>query len=85
TIMVVAVAGTLNFLTGFPVPPEDLGLVQNVAALAAEAGLVYAVLRRRIFDFGLAVNRTLVFGIVGAILLGVFQIATRHRQPVSAF
>ncbi|MEP6678177.1 MAG: hypothetical protein ABJB78_02685, partial [Betaproteobacteria bacterium] len=77
TIMgvVVAVAGTLNFLTGFQVPPEDLGLVQNVAALAAEAGLVYAVLRRRIFDFGLAVNRTLVFGIVGAILLGVFQIA----------
>jgi hypothetical protein len=75
TIMVAVVAGTLNTLTGDPIPPEDLGLAQNVAALAAELGLVYAVLRRRIFDFGFAVNRTLVFGIVGAILLGVFQIA----------
>lgn len=75
TIMAVILLGTLNYLAGTPVPPEDLALVQNIAALAAEAGLVYAVFRRRIFDFGLAVNRTLVFGIVGAILLGVFQIA----------
>jgi len=75
TIMAVILLGALNYVAGNPVPPEDLGLVQNVAALAAEAGLVYAVLRRRIFDFGLAVNRTLVFGIVGAILLGVFQVA----------
>ncbi len=57
------------------IPREDLSLVQNGAALAAEIGLAYAILRRRIFDFGLAVNRTLVFGIVGAILLVVFQIA----------
>ena len=75
TIMVAVVVGTLNTLTGDPIAPEDLGFAQNVAALAAELGLVYAVLRRRIFDFGFAVNRTLVFGIVGAILLGVFQIA----------
>ena len=75
TIMGVILIGALNYLSGNPIPTEDLALVQNVAALAAEIGLVYAVLRRRIFDFGLAVNRTLVFGIVGAILLGVFQIA----------
>ena len=75
TIMGVVLIGGLNYLAGNPIAPEVLGLVQNVAALTAEAGLVYAVLRRRIFDFGLAVNRTLVFGIVGAILLGVFQIA----------
>jgi hypothetical protein len=75
TIMGVILIGSLNYLAGNPIPSEDLGLIQNAAALAAEAGLVYAVLRRRIFDFGLAVNRTLVFGIVGAILLGVFQIA----------
>ena len=30
--------------------------MQNGAALAAEIGLAYAILRRRIFDFGLAVN-----------------------------
>ena len=75
TIMAVILIGALNFIAGNPVPPEDLGLFQNVAALAAEVGLTYAVLRRRIFDFGLAVNRTLVYAIVGAILLGVFQIA----------
>ncbi len=75
TIVVVILLGALNYLAGNPVPTDELALVQNVAALAAEAGLVYAVLRRRIFDFGLAVNRTLVYGIVGAILLGVFQVA----------
>ncbi len=67
--------GTLNDLAGSPIPAPDMALVLNAAGLAAEAGFVYAILRRRIFDFGLAVNRTLVFGIVGAILLGVFQIA----------
>lgn len=75
TIMGVFLIGALNFLAGNPIATEDLGLFQNIAALAAEVGLVYAVLRRRIFDFGLAVNRTLVYGIVGAILLGVFQVA----------
>ena len=75
TIMCVLFAGALNSMMGNPIPPEDMGLVLDTAALAAEVGLVYAILRRRIFDFGLAVNRTLVFAIVGAILLGVFQIA----------
>ena len=75
TIMAVTLVGRLIFMAGFSVPTEDLNLVLNAAALAAEVGFVYAILRRRIFDFGLAVNRTLVFGIVGAILLGVFQIA----------
>jgi hypothetical protein len=49
--------------------------VLTAVTLAAMAGFVYAILRRRIFDFGLAVNRGLVFAIVGAILLGIFQIA----------
>ena len=75
TMVAVFLLGALNYLTGSPIPPEDLSLVQNGAAVGAEIGLAYAILRRRIFDFGLAVNRTLVFGIVGAILLGAFQIA----------
>jgi hypothetical protein len=75
TIMSLNLIGTLNDLAGSPIPAPDMALVLNAAGLAAEAGFVYAILRRRIFDFGLAVNRTLVFGIVGAILLGVFQIA----------
>jgi hypothetical protein len=75
TIVAVFLIGALNYLSGNPIPPEDLSLVQNGAAFAAEIGLAYAILRRRIFDFGLAVNRTLVFGIVGAILLAAFQVA----------
>ena len=75
TIMSLNVLGALNDLAGSPIPAPDMALVLNAAGLGAEVALVYAILRRRIFDFGLAVNRTLVFGIVGAILLGVFQIA----------
>ena len=40
-------------------------------------GNINALMRRRIVDFGLAVNRGLVFAKVGAILLGVFQAANR--------
>jgi len=65
----------LNWYVGRPVPGEDVSLVVNVTVLAAMLGLAYAIVRRRIFDFGLAVNRGIVFTVVGAILLGVFQIA----------
>ena len=75
TIMSLNVIANLNDLAGSPIPPADMALFLNAAGLGAEVAFVYAILRRRIFDFGLAVNRTLVFGIVGAILLGVFQIA----------
>lgn len=75
TIMAVTLLGTLNHVAGHPVPKESFELFLNAAGLAAEAGFVYAVLRRRIFDFGFAVNRTIVFAIVGAILLGLFQVA----------
>jgi hypothetical protein len=85
TIVAVFLLGALNYLTGTPIPPEDLSLLQNSTALAAEIGLAYAILRRRIFDFGLAVNRTLVFGIVGTILLGAFQIANGIASQVLHF
>ncbi|MEP7060924.1 MAG: hypothetical protein ABI881_00870 [Betaproteobacteria bacterium] len=77
TITIASLMGTLNAMAGFPLPAEVTGLILNVAVLAAIGGFFYAVMRRRIFDFGLAVNRTLVFAIVGAILLGVFQVANR--------
>jgi hypothetical protein len=75
TIMVVVMINNVNALLQFPLRREDVALALNVAVVAAEGAMVYAILRRRIFDFGFAVNRTLVFAIVGAILLGVFQIA----------
>ena len=36
-------------------------------------GLSYAILRHRVLDMGLALNRSLVFAVVGAVLLGTFQ------------
>lgn len=74
TIMVVVLLGNLNAMTGYPLPAEDVVFALNIAVVAAEAAMVYAILRRRVFDFGFALNRTLVFGIVGAILLGAFQL-----------
>ena len=65
----------LNRLAGFPIAGPDVDLILNGVMLTAMLGLFYAIVRRRIFDFGLAVNRTLVIAIVGAILLGVFQVA----------
>lgn len=82
TIMVASLIGNLNAIAGEPLPAESTGLILNAAIVLAVLGFTYALLRRRIFDFGLAVNRTLVFAIVGAILLGVFQVANRF---VSAF
>lgn len=77
TIMVASLVGNVNALAGFPLPAEATGLILNAAIVLAVLGFGYALMRRRIFDFGLAVNRGLVFAIVGAILLGVFQVANR--------
>jgi hypothetical protein len=49
------------------------GLVSVVGSLAMYVGLSYAILRHRVLDVGLAVNRSLVFAVVGAVLLGTFQ------------
>lgn len=74
-MMATVLFSALNRLAGFPLSGPDVDLILNGVMLAAMLGLSYAIVRRRIFDFGLAVNRTLVIAIVGAILLGVFQIA----------
>jgi len=75
TVIGAVLIDALNSLIGEPIPVEDIGLILNAATSAGMAGLVYAILRHRIFDFGVAVNRTLIFATIGAILLGVFQIA----------
>ena len=50
-----------------------LGRVSVVGSLTALFGLTYAILRHRVLDMGLALNRTLVFAVIGAVLLGSFQ------------
>jgi hypothetical protein len=72
----------LMSLSGQRVAAESFKLAIPAAQLLAILGLVYAILRHRLFDFGVAINRTLVFAIVGAILLGAMQIA---NGIVSAF
>jgi hypothetical protein len=50
-----------------------LSRVSVVGSLLALFGLTYAILRHRVLDMGLALNRSLVFTVVGAVLLGSFQ------------
>lgn len=50
-----------------------LGRISVVGSLTALFGLTYAILRHRVLDMGLALNRSLVFAVVGAVLLGSFQ------------
>jgi hypothetical protein len=44
-----------------------------LGSLLALVGLTYAILRHRVLDMGLALNRSPVFTVVGTVLLGSFQ------------
>ena len=74
-IMATFALGKLNRLAGYPIPAEPLDVVSNLTFMVAEIGFIYAVFRHRIFDLELAVNRALIFAIVGAILFGAIQLA----------
>ena len=50
-----------------------LSPISVVGSLTALFGLTYAILRHRVLDMGLALNRSLVFTVVGAVLLGGFH------------
>lgn len=50
-----------------------VGHLSVVGSLLALVGLTYAILRHRVLDMGLALNRSLVFTAVGAVLLGSFH------------
>ena len=75
--MAASLLGNINATAGFPMHAELAALILNAAILVGIGVFVYAVMRHRILDFGLAVNRTLVFAIVGAILIAAFQAANR--------
>jgi hypothetical protein len=56
-----------------------------LAGIVAPALLTYAILKRKVFDLGFAVNRTLVYGAVSAILLAAFGLiewAVDHFLPI---
>jgi hypothetical protein len=50
-----------------------LGYIAVLGSLTALVGLTYAILRHRVLDMGLALNRSLVFAVIGAVLLGSFH------------
>jgi hypothetical protein len=52
---------------------QYVNLISVLGSLAMYVGLSYAILRHRVLDMGLALNRSLVFAVVGAVLLGTFQ------------
>jgi hypothetical protein len=53
---------------------QYFNLIAELGSLAMYVGLSYAILRHRVLDMGLALNRSLVFAVVGAVLLGTFQL-----------
>jgi hypothetical protein len=64
---------------------NPLVVAEVVGATAGAAVFAYAVLRHHILDLGFAVNRTLVFGVVSAILLAAFGLiewAVEHFIPI---
>jgi hypothetical protein len=52
---------------------QYVNLLSVLGSLAMYVGLSYAILRHRVLDMRLALNRSLVFAVVGAVLLGTFQ------------
>jgi hypothetical protein len=62
--------GTLPFLDF--VQTAEYSEVQLVITILANIALAYGILRHRVFDVGLAVNRALVYGIVSIVLLVSF-------------
>jgi hypothetical protein len=57
----------------------------TMAGVIAPALFAYAILRHKVFDLGFALNRTLVYGVVSAILLAAFGLiewAVDHLVPI---
>lgn len=62
--------------SGFAFTSNPLQIFSDIlSGILTPALLTYAILRERVIDLGFAINRTLVFSIVSAILLSAFGIA----------
>jgi len=65
---------------------QNVHLIVNAVLAGVASGLyAYAILRQKVFDLGLAVNRTLVYGVVSAVLLagcGLVEWAADHFLPI---
>lgn len=61
-----------EFLTANPVSQRRLDELQGLAFVLSAIGYGYAVLRHRLVDVHIVLNRTLVYGAITAIVVGVF-------------
>lgn len=61
-----------EFLTGNSVSQRRLDELQALAFVLAAVGYGYAVLRHRLVDVRIVLNRTLVYGVITAVVVGVF-------------
>lgn len=71
--LVFSYSSWLNWLT-IGANEQYVNFISVLGSLAMYISLSYAILRHRVVDMGLAVNRSLVFAVVGAVLLGTFQL-----------
>lgn len=79
-----ALTGALHFPDG---PLLYIHLIGNalLTGIVASGLYAYAIFRQKVFDIGFAVNRTLVYGVVSAVLLagfGLVEWAADHFLPV---
>jgi hypothetical protein len=75
-------AGTINWLISAPETPSDLGtqtlwgaLLENVMLLSfagVPVAIGFAVLKYRLYDIDILINRALVYGLLTATLAGVY-------------
>ena len=91
----IAYAGTLlalAFLVGFSSPPAWTGVVQTLFFIVLDAFLLtlgLAVLKYRLYDLDLIINRTLVYGALAvlitalyvAVVVGVGTVVGTHGEP----
>jgi hypothetical protein len=85
-VLAQAASGAVTFLTILPDAFKTPLAVAN-AVLVAPPLFAYAILRHKVLDLGFAFNRTLVYGVVSAILLvlfGVAEWAVEHFLPIES-
>jgi hypothetical protein len=85
-IATIQILGVLPAVAGGWDPTRNpVVLAMNVLPLLGLLLLVYAVLRHKVIDLGFAVNRTLVYGVVSAVLLAAFGLiewGVDHFVPI---
>lgn len=71
-MVLVVIASLGGFLSNNPTDQLALTNLSNLLLLLAVLGYTYAILRQRLVDTRIVLNRTLVYGVITAVVVGVF-------------